>query len=139
MSDHTMPDHTMSSPLIASRSNTSLGRQDGAGQRHDCSLRGDGGTAATLVVALLAAVAYWGQASDWSFTSLSSLLGNQPEAESEWCAEHNVPEADCIECNVGLVEPDKDFGWVRQARPARLRVGAPGTGPAAAALGSHER
>ncbi len=34
-------------------------------------------------------------------------------APEEWCEEHNVAEAECIECNADLHPPGTDHGWCR--------------------------
>ncbi|HZZ30030.1 MAG TPA: hypothetical protein VFE46_18685, partial [Pirellulales bacterium] len=52
----------------------------------------------------------------------SSLLGGGNansaaqcmEGADGWCKEHNVPEAECIECNSKLVPPLKDYGWCKE-------------------------
>ncbi len=71
-----------------------------------------------IIVSLLGCVAYWGHANDWSLpkfsalTSGSSTLENQcSPGENGWCKEHNVPEAECIECNTKLITGLPDFGW----------------------------
>jgi cobalt-zinc-cadmium efflux system membrane fusion protein len=73
----------------------------------------------TIAIAgLLAGLAYWGHASDWTLPKFSALTGGggatgnqcQP-GEEGWCKEHNVPEAECIECNAKLIEPQTDYGW----------------------------
>jgi cobalt-zinc-cadmium efflux system membrane fusion protein len=61
----------------------------------------------------LGAVAFWGHSSDWSLPKFSSLTGNSLPPKEEWCEEHNVPEANCIECNISLLPPGKEFGWCK--------------------------
>jgi cobalt-zinc-cadmium efflux system membrane fusion protein len=70
------------------------------------------------VVALLAGVALWGHATDWALPKLSALVGAGDGTQSHcpadgegWCKEHNVPEAQCIECNSSLVPAVPDYGW----------------------------
>lgn len=63
-----------------------------------------------LVVALLAAVAYWGHRSQWRVPKFSEIMGNDEHHEA-WCDEHGVPEDVCIECHADLVKPKPDFGW----------------------------
>jgi cobalt-zinc-cadmium efflux system membrane fusion protein len=73
-----------------------------------------------VVIALLAGVAAWGHSTDWKLPKFSALLsgGGEKDAanqciegESGWCKEHNVPEAECIECNAKLLAPLTDYGW----------------------------
>jgi membrane fusion protein, heavy metal efflux system len=65
------------------------------------------GLATAGIVVLLGAVAIWGHATDWSFSRMAAGGG---EANA-WCKEHNVPEAQCIECNAKLVPALEDYGW----------------------------
>ena len=62
----------------------------------------------------LAGIAAWGHISDWSLPKFSALAGRAAPDAQQWCDEHNVPEADCIECNVALLPPGKEFGWCKQ-------------------------
>ena len=72
-----------------------------------------------LVIGALTGVAVWGHATDWTLpkfsTAASGSSGDAPNEcvveGSEWCKEHNVPEAICIECNQSLVPPLPDYGW----------------------------
>src|SRR5436190_14714608 len=71
---------------------------------------------AVTVAALLASVAVWGHTTDWTLPKFSALVGardhSQCPADSEgWCKEHNVPDAQCIECNANLVPAMPDYGW----------------------------
>lgn len=65
------------------------------------------------IVALLAALAFWGHKSDWTLPKLSTLLGQSESPDEEWCKAHNVAEAMCIECNSSLVPPEHDYGWCK--------------------------
>lgn len=74
-------------------------------------------SAPTLVVlALLAGLAYAGHRQGWKLPSAAALAGKQPESttQADWCAEHNVPESICVECNPKLLPPARDFGWCKQ-------------------------
>ena len=51
-----------------------------------------------LVFGLLAAVFYLGHHSGWKIPKFSELAGNVPEKATDWCAEHLVPESECVEC-----------------------------------------
>jgi membrane fusion protein, heavy metal efflux system len=63
------------------------------------------------VVGALAGIAYWGHSSDWTLPTFSALLGQEEAAAPDWCEAHNVPESQCIECNKGLVDAGKEYGW----------------------------
>src|SRR5262245_6442573 len=67
-----------------------------------------------LVVSALVGVAAWGHFADWKIPTFSSLVGGPQEAAEVWCQAHNVPEAECIECNLALVPPVNDFGWCKE-------------------------
>lgn len=69
---------------------------------------------AAAVVGILAGVAVWGHATDWTVPSFSALIGNKDTEVADWCKEHNVPESECIECNVKLYPRDKDYGWCKE-------------------------
>jgi cobalt-zinc-cadmium efflux system membrane fusion protein len=69
------------------------------------------GVPTLLVLAGLAALAYWGHHSGWQLPRLSVLLGGSPAAKDDWCAEHAVPESECVECNPELMPRGKEFGW----------------------------
>jgi cobalt-zinc-cadmium efflux system membrane fusion protein len=64
-----------------------------------------------VVFGLLAGVMALGHHTGWKMPKLSAILGTTPAAETEWCAEHLVPEADCIECRVELLPKPKEFGF----------------------------
>jgi multidrug efflux pump subunit AcrA (membrane-fusion protein) len=64
-----------------------------------------------VVLALLAGVALWGHFNEWTMPKFSTLLGETAEAESSWCPTHNVPEAECIECNPLLLDEQPNYGW----------------------------
>jgi cobalt-zinc-cadmium efflux system membrane fusion protein len=66
------------------------------------------------VVTALAGLALWGHFADWKMPKFSTLIGKQSETAEDWCQEHNVPEATCIECNVTLLPAAKDYGWCKQ-------------------------
>jgi cobalt-zinc-cadmium efflux system membrane fusion protein len=65
------------------------------------------------VVGLLAGLAIWGHSTDWTVPKFSSFVGNDVAEVEEWCAEHNVPEAECIECNEALLPRGPDYGWCK--------------------------
>lgn len=65
------------------------------------------------VLALLAAVGIWGVRSGWQFP-VWGATDSDPTAGAAWCDEHNVGEAECIECNAKLVPALKDHGWCKE-------------------------
>jgi cobalt-zinc-cadmium efflux system membrane fusion protein len=77
------------------------------------------------IVGLLSGLAILGHATDWTLPKFSALIGSQPETTVDWCKEHNVPESQCIECNVALVPPDKDYGWCKQHGVAQCPLDHP--------------
>jgi cobalt-zinc-cadmium efflux system membrane fusion protein len=67
-----------------------------------------------IVVAALGGLALWGHFADWKIPKFSALFGNENETVEQWCKEHNVPEAACIECNLTLAPLSNDYGWCRE-------------------------
>src|ERR1043165_4661966 len=97
--DPTKSDALTSTPPQDSPSETTLTDQSSATpSSHGWMSRRRLATAG--IVVLLGIVAVWGHASDWSF---NKLAGHSSAEGNEWCKEHNVPEAECIECNSKLV------------------------------------
>ena len=71
------------------------------------------GTLPTLVVlAGAAAVGWWGHHADWRLPKFSELRGVAP-VQDDWCAEHNVPESACVECDAALMPKAKPRGWCK--------------------------
>lgn len=66
---------------------------------------------AFLVLIALGALAYWGHHSGWQLPRFSVLMGRSAAAKDDWCAEHAVPESECVECNPDLMPRGKEFGW----------------------------
>jgi membrane fusion protein, heavy metal efflux system len=66
------------------------------------------------VVLALAGLALSGHFAEWKMPRFSTLLGTAATNAQEWCKEHNVPEGECIECNLSLLPPGKDYGWCRE-------------------------
>ena len=68
----------------------------------------------TLVVVLsLIGIGLWGHYTHWTMPKFSTLFGGAAPTGAEWCKAHNVPEAECIECNPQLVERGPDYGWCK--------------------------
>jgi cobalt-zinc-cadmium efflux system membrane fusion protein len=87
-----------------------------ASRRLACTLwNGLRRTAPTFaVVALLGGLAVWGHLTDWSMPKFSTLIGQGVAQVEAWCQEHNVPEAQCIECNKSLLPAGQDYGWCKE-------------------------
>ncbi len=67
-----------------------------------------------FVIAALGGLALCGHFSDWKMPKFSALVGQHNQQTEQWCQEHNVPEAACIECNLTLVAPSKDYGFCKE-------------------------
>jgi cobalt-zinc-cadmium efflux system membrane fusion protein len=65
-----------------------------------------------LVLAGAAAVGWWGHHSGWRLPKFSELQGLE-QPKDDWCAEHNVPESECVECNPTLMPKAKVHGWCK--------------------------
>ena len=53
-----------------------------------------------LTFGMLVAVGWTGHHLGWKLPKASELRGEVTTArKAEWCAEHSVPEAICVECN----------------------------------------
>ena len=66
------------------------------------------------VLCALVAFAAWGHMTEWKLPRFSSLIGSEAIAVDDWCADHNVPESECIECHPELVSPAVDHGWCKE-------------------------
>src|SRR5262245_34696715 len=65
----------------------------------------------TLLVLMAAAgLGWWGHHTGWKIPKFSELNG-QVAAKDDWCAEHNVPESICVECDESLLPRQKAIGW----------------------------
>jgi cobalt-zinc-cadmium efflux system membrane fusion protein len=65
-----------------------------------------------LVLAGAGAIAWWGHHSGWNLPKFSELNGQVAETD-DWCAEHNVPESECVECDDSLMPKGKARGWCK--------------------------
>ncbi|MGL6075430.1 MAG: efflux RND transporter periplasmic adaptor subunit [Fimbriiglobus sp.] len=71
------------------------------------------GSIPTLVVlALAGATGWWGHHNDWKLPKFSELTGATKEKE-DWCADHNIPESICVECDSSLLPRVKARGWCK--------------------------
>ena len=66
------------------------------------------------VVAALLGLALWGYTADWKLPKFSALAGDEAAVIDDWCADHNVPDSQCIECHPNLKPPLKDYGWCKE-------------------------
>lgn len=65
-----------------------------------------------LVLALVAAVGWWGHKNGWKLPKFSALNGEVKPAD-DWCAEHSVPESICVECDESIMPRPKAVGWCK--------------------------
>lgn len=96
--------HTVSSPDAGAKPQpASIGRLIASGLSN------------LIVFSLLASILYAGHHTGWKLPRWSALFGSavEPENKGDWCAEHAVPEAQCIECNTDLLPKVKEFGFCR--------------------------
>ena len=67
-----------------------------------------------LVMALLGGLGVYGHHSGWKLPKFSALAGNDAAEPEDWCAEHGVPESQCVECHPDLLPRGKDYGWCKE-------------------------
>jgi cobalt-zinc-cadmium efflux system membrane fusion protein len=65
------------------------------------------------VAALLVGVFYLGHHTGWKLPKRSELMGAAAPAAADWCAEHLVPESQCVECNPALFSRPPESGFCR--------------------------
>src|SRR5437879_5012374 len=65
-----------------------------------------------LVLVGLGALAVWGHGVGWRMPKFSQLMGRERSTTEDWCAEHGVPESQCVECNAELM-PRQEYGWCK--------------------------
>jgi len=78
-----------------------------------------------VVVMAIGGLAVWGHFSDWTMPKFSALVGRKHETVEPWCKEHNVPEAECIECNVTLLPLAQDYGFCKEHGVAQCSLEHP--------------
>jgi len=69
---------------------------------------------AVLAVAALFGVAAVARQAGWKVPKFSTLTGSTLDEKDDWCAEHNVPESICVECNPDLLPKGKEYGFCRK-------------------------
>jgi len=67
-----------------------------------------------LVFALLGGVLVFGHHTGWTMPRFSDLTGKPADQTSDWCAEHLVPESQCVECQADLIPRPGEFGFCRK-------------------------
>lgn len=67
---------------------------------------------ALLTFGMLAIVGWFGHHHGWRLPKASELRGDVTASrDAEWCAEHGVPEAICVECNAKLMPKIEKPRW----------------------------
>ena len=64
-----------------------------------------------LAWSALIAVFVFGYKTGWRLPTFSSLTGGSLASETDWCAEHSVPESICIECRTTLLPKPQPSGF----------------------------
>lgn len=72
------------------------------------------GVPSLLVFGALGVLALWGHHTDWKLPTFASLMGEATRGKSDWCAQHNVPDSECVECKADLMPRPKAYGWCRE-------------------------
>ena len=67
-----------------------------------------------IVLLLLGGIGYLGHQTGWKIPEFSTLVGNGPSENEDWCAEHGVPESECVACNADLMPKGKLHGWCKE-------------------------
>ena len=60
------------------------------------------GLPTAMVLIAMLAVGAWGHHTGWAAPSFTSLFGGAARAPDDWCAEHGVPDSQCIACHPEL-------------------------------------
>ena len=67
-----------------------------------------------LVFSLLGGVMYGGHHTGWKLPKMSEFMGTAAITSDDWCAEHLVPESQCIECRSELLPKSQSFGFCHE-------------------------
>jgi len=67
-----------------------------------------------MVLGVIGGVGYCGHRFEWKVPKFSTLVGAEPAERDDWCAEHGVPESQCVECNADLLPRGPQYGWCRE-------------------------
>ncbi len=66
------------------------------------------------VVAALAGLGYWGHHTGWKMPKFSELNGAATTPRDDWCAEHCVPESQCVECDAHKFPKPAERSWCEE-------------------------
>jgi cobalt-zinc-cadmium efflux system membrane fusion protein len=66
-----------------------------------------------MALGLVGGLVLLGQQTGWALPKFSVLLGRQQAEKDDWCAAHNVPDSECVECRKGCLLRGAEFGWCR--------------------------
>jgi cobalt-zinc-cadmium efflux system membrane fusion protein len=67
-----------------------------------------------LVFAALGGLALWGHHTGWKMPTFATLMGEASQGKDDWCAQHNVPDSQCVECKADLMPRSRTYGWCRE-------------------------
>lgn len=67
-----------------------------------------------LVMTVLAGLGMYGHHSEWKLPKFSVLAGTASPIRDDWCAEHSVPESQCVICSPDLLPRGEDHGWCQE-------------------------
>jgi multidrug efflux pump subunit AcrA (membrane-fusion protein) len=62
-------------------------------------------------LALLGGLGLYGHHTEWKLPKFSTLAGTASPVRDDWCAEHSVPESQCVICSPDLLPRGEDHGW----------------------------
>jgi cobalt-zinc-cadmium efflux system membrane fusion protein len=78
-----------------------------------------------IVFTMLGGILYFGHHTGWKMPKLSALRGTSAVEADDWCAEHLVPESQCVECKPDLYPRPKEYGFCRQHGVAECVIDHP--------------
>ena len=66
-----------------------------------------------IALAAVSGLVFAGQRTHWRIPKFSELRGESVVEKDDWCAAHNVPDSECVECNKDCLPPAKEVGWCK--------------------------
>lgn len=72
-----------------------------------------GALALGSVIGVAVGVVALGQATNWKLPKASVLRGEDASEVDDWCKEHGVPEAECVECRPSLLPRGRAVKWCK--------------------------
>ncbi|MBI5758023.1 MAG: efflux RND transporter periplasmic adaptor subunit [Planctomycetales bacterium] len=66
-----------------------------------------------IALAAVSGLVVAGQKTHWRIPKFSELRGQVVVEKDDWCAAHNVPDSECVECNKDCLPPAKERGWCK--------------------------